>query len=99
MYKPLITLQKYENIEVDKENVIEYLSHIGLKLERMLAFVHTKSKSITNEDIILKGRMKNESQDLLEMYRPPAWLGLNPRTVPFDDTTEENEDVVAEETN
>lgn len=23
------------------------------------------------------------------MYRPPAWLGLNPRTVPFDDETEE----------
>ena len=41
--------------------MIEYLSHIGLKLERMLAFVHTKSKSITNEEIILKGRMKNES--------------------------------------
>lgn len=44
---------KSKNVEVDKNNVVEYLSHVGLKLERMLAFVQTKGKVSEDESLQL----------------------------------------------
>jgi hypothetical protein len=40
-------------VEVDKENVVEFLSHVGLKLERMLAYIQTKNKVIRDEEILM----------------------------------------------
>ena len=68
------------------QNVIEYLSHIGLKLERMLAFIYTKNKVIRDEEI--------EEVDIFEVFeekncritKPPDWLSINPKRVNMDDS-------------
>ena len=62
---------------MDKDDVVEYLSHIGLKLERMLAFVQTKNKIVKDETILMKG-VFNKSTNRKDMYKTPAWLGLRP---------------------
>lgn len=45
--------EKDRAVEVNKTNVRDYFSHIGLKLEKMLSFVKMRDKSIQNEEILI----------------------------------------------
>ena len=83
MYQ-LQNAMKEKNIEVSSSNVTEYLSHIGLKLERMLAFIYTKDKNIREEEITEAEIFKSLDPDT-RISQTPGWLGLNPSTVDFDE--------------
>lgn len=63
---------------------MEYLSHVGLKLERMLAFIQTKNKVIKDEEVLIKGAFNRSEQN--EIYKPPTWLGLNPKEISFENS-------------
>ena len=71
-------------MEVTNQNAIEYLSHIGLKLERMLAFIYTKNKVIRDEEIPECDIFESLPDKTGRVTRPPEWLGLNPKRVDID---------------
>jgi hypothetical protein len=60
------------------------LSHIGLKLERMLAFIYTKNKVIRDEEIHEGDIFERLPDNTGRVTRPPEWLGLNPNRVDID---------------
>ena len=83
MYQ-LQNAMKDKNVEVSSSNVTEYLSHIGLKLERMLAFIYTKDKNIREEEITEAEIFRSLDRDV-RISQTPQWLGLNPSTVAFEE--------------
>jgi hypothetical protein len=66
--------------------VIEYLSHIGLKLERMLAFIYTKNKVIRDEEIEEIDIFDVFEEQNMRITKPPDWLSINPKRVDMDDS-------------
>ena len=83
MYQ-LEPFEKSKNIEVDKQNVVEYLSHVGLKLERMLAFINTQNKTDMKQTKGMAELVSNQSG----IYKPSVNLGLNPKDASFDDSVD-----------
>ena len=84
MYQ-LQSFQKEKNVEVTNGNVVEFLSHLGLKLERMLAFIHTKNKVVRDEEIDEDDIFEIQEGIGARISRPPDWLGINPKRVSLDD--------------
>lgn len=72
-------------------NVVEYLSHAGLKLERLLAFIESKNQTLKDNQafivslkslIVKRNTLNNNNED--DIYKPPNWLGLNPKDHSFE---------------
>ena len=53
MLSLLTDQKKWRNIEVDRLNVVEYLSHAGLKLERLLAFIESKNQTLKDDEAFI----------------------------------------------
>lgn len=65
--------QKDKNIEVTNKNAVEFLSHIGLKLERMLAFVYTRNKVIRDEKMDEDEIYEKGTETGIKVTKPPDY--------------------------
>ena len=70
--------------DVKKGNINDYLSELGLKLERMLALIHTKKGIYKEESINTDQAYFEEGKNNDKFYRPPKWLGLSNRFVEIE---------------
>ena len=52
------------------------LSKVGMSLEKMLAYIYTKNKSIKDENILLRCVYNQQYKDVDNMFVSPPFLGL-----------------------
>lgn len=70
--------------DVKKSNINDYLSELGLKLERMIALIQTKKGIYKMESINTDQAYFEEGKNNEKFYRPPKWLGLSNRFVQIE---------------
>lgn len=66
-----------KTVEINRSNIVDYLSYLGLKLERMLSFAQTRSKTYKNDENLVIGMINREEMRKAGKLQPPGFLGLN----------------------
>lgn len=88
MYQ-LQTSKNDKNVEVTNQNIVQYLSNIGMKLEKMITYVYSIEKNVvqvpmTEDDYIEIVPDKDGDLFTSKLTKSPDWLHLNPVRVEID---------------